>query len=120
MFDCYVSFHVTHNLSGFFKQCLTFPLDILCGENTGAHISRSDSAGNTGGSLPTAVVEAIATKSRWFKVRKTYIIQQNPPTFKWKSRGIFCMLSYHNLGDPVNIISPLKKGVSGIVETEGE
>ena len=62
---------------------------ILCGENSGAHIFRSDRPGNAGGNLPTAVVEAMATKSRWFEVRKTYIIRQNPPTFKRKKSGIF-------------------------------
>ena len=36
---------------------------VLCGENTGAHIFRSDAPGIHGGTLPTAVVEAIATKS---------------------------------------------------------
>ena len=41
---------------------------VLCGENTGAHIFRSDAAGGTAGSLPTAVVEAIATNSRCEKV----------------------------------------------------
>mgnify|MGYP007110307243 CR=1 FL=1 len=38
---------------------------VLCGENTGAHIFRSDCPGNTGGSLPTAVVDAVAAISRW-------------------------------------------------------
>ena len=32
---------------------------VLCGENSGAHIFRSDAPGNTGGSLPTAVVEVL-------------------------------------------------------------
>ena len=36
---------------------------VLCGENTGAHIFRSDRSPGTLGSLPTAVVEVIATKS---------------------------------------------------------
>ena len=35
---------------------------VLCGENTGAHIFRSDRSPGTLGSLPTAVVEVIATK----------------------------------------------------------
>ena len=35
---------------------------VLCGENSGAHIFRSDSPGNTADSLPTAVVEAVDTK----------------------------------------------------------
>ena len=43
---------------------------ILCGENSGAHIFRSDRPGNTGDTLPTAVVEAIATNSRCFGFRK--------------------------------------------------
>ena len=62
---------------------------VLCGENTEAHIFRSDRPGSTGGSLPTAVVEATATKSRWFGVWKTYIIRQNPSTFKDKKSGDF-------------------------------
>ena len=32
---------------------------VLCGENSGAHIFRSDCPGNTAGSLPTAVVEVL-------------------------------------------------------------
>ena len=36
---------------------------VLCGENTGAHIFRSDVCGTSGGSLPTAVVEAADTNS---------------------------------------------------------
>ena len=36
---------------------------VLCGENTGAHIFRSDICGTSGGSLPTAVVEAADTNS---------------------------------------------------------
>jgi len=36
---------------------------VLCGENTGAHIFRSDRPGSTAGSLPTAVVEAAAVNS---------------------------------------------------------
>ena len=32
---------------------------ILCGENSGAHIFRSDRPGNAGGNLPTAVVEVL-------------------------------------------------------------
>ena len=66
---------------------------VLCGENTGAHIFRSDSPGNTGGSLPTAVVDAAATNSRCIpspqlstlkaggffviKVAKTWRMKQN-------------------------------------------
>ena len=66
---------------------------VLCGENSGAHIFRSDSAGNTGGSLPTAVVEATATNSRWFEVWKTYNERQNLPTFKrMKKSGDFLLL----------------------------
>ena len=65
---------------------------VLCGENSGAHIFRSDRPGNAGGSLPTAVVEAMATKSRWFEVRKTYSIRQNLPTFKNKKSGDFLAL----------------------------
>ena len=64
---------------------------VLCGENSGAHIFRSDAPGNSGTSLPTAVVEAMATKSQWFEVRKTYNIRQNPPTFKKKKSGDFAM-----------------------------
>ena len=44
---------------------------VLCGENSGAHIFRSDAPGSTGGSLPTAVVEAMATNSRRFEVWTT-------------------------------------------------
>ena len=40
---------------------------VLCGENSGAHIFRSDRPGNTGGGLPTAVVEAVDTNSRWYR-----------------------------------------------------
>ena len=65
---------------------------VLCGEHSGAHIFRSDRPGNAGGSLPTAVVEAMATKSRWFEVRKTYSIRQNLPTFKNKKSGDFLAL----------------------------
>jgi hypothetical protein len=43
---------------------------ILCGENSGAHIFRSDRPGNAGGNLPTAVVESAATNSRCRKKRK--------------------------------------------------
>ena len=32
---------------------------VLCGENSGAHIFRSDSTGDAGGNLPTAVVEVL-------------------------------------------------------------
>ena len=32
---------------------------VLCGENSGAHIFRSDAPGNSGGTLPTAVVEVL-------------------------------------------------------------
>ena len=38
---------------------------VLCGENSGAHIFRSDRPGNTGDTMPTAVVESIDTNSRW-------------------------------------------------------
>jgi hypothetical protein len=62
---------------------------VLCGENSGAHIFRSDCPGPTDASLPTAVVEAVDTKSRWFEVRKTYIIRQTPPTFNQKKSGDF-------------------------------
>ena len=34
---------------------------VLCGENTGAHIFRSDCPEHPGSTMPTAVVEAIAT-----------------------------------------------------------
>ena len=44
---------------------------VLCGENTGAHIFRSDCSGPTDASLPTAVVEAIATNSLGLQFRKT-------------------------------------------------
>ena len=37
---------------------------VLCGENTGAHVFRSDCPGSLGGSLPTAVVEVTDTISR--------------------------------------------------------
>ena len=40
---------------------------VLCGENSDARIFRSDRPGSTGGSLPTAVVEAMDTNSRWGK-----------------------------------------------------
>ena len=64
---------------------------VLCGENTGAHIFRSDRSPGTLGSLPTAVVEVIATKSQWSEVRKNYIIRQNPSTFKKKKSGDFVL-----------------------------
>ena len=64
---------------------------VLCGENTGAHIFRSDRSPGTLGSLPTAVVEVIATKSRWPGVRKNYIIRQNPSTFNQKKSGDFVL-----------------------------
>ena len=53
---------------------------VLCGENSGAHIFRSDCPGPTDASLPTAVVEATAANSPWYRVWKTYMILQNPPT----------------------------------------
>ena len=37
---------------------------VLCGENSGAHIFRSDCPGNVTGSLPTAVVEVTGTNSQ--------------------------------------------------------
>ena len=40
---------------------------VLCGENTGAHVFRSDCPGSLGGSLPTAVVEVTNTISRDIK-----------------------------------------------------
>ena len=40
---------------------------VLCGENTGAHVFRSDCPGSLGGSLPTAVVEVTDTISRNIK-----------------------------------------------------
>ena len=40
---------------------------VLCGENSGAHIFRSDCPGPTDASLPTAVVEAMATNSLYKK-----------------------------------------------------
>ena len=40
---------------------------VLCGENSGAHIFRSDCPGPTDASLPTAVVEASATNSLYKK-----------------------------------------------------
>ena len=72
---------------------------VLCGENSDAHIFRSNTPGNTGGNLPTAVVEAMTTNSRCLRVWKTYIIQQNPPTFDKKSRGIFLRHSVRRVGD---------------------
>ena len=62
---------------------------VLCGENSGAHIFRSDCPGVTGDAMPTAVVEATATKSRWSGVWKNYIIRQNPSTFNQKKSGDF-------------------------------
>ena len=62
---------------------------VLCGENSGAHIFRSDCPGSLGSSLPKAVVEAIATNSLCSGVWKTYILQQNPPAFKKKKSGDF-------------------------------
>ena len=62
---------------------------VLCGENSPAHIFRSDCPTSQTNNLPTAVVEAIATNSRWFEVRKTYIIRRNSPTFKDKKSGDF-------------------------------
>ena len=49
---------------------------VLCGENSGAHIFRSDCPGNAGGSLPTAVVEVMGTNSQ---VHITAHIPQNKP-----------------------------------------
>ena len=40
---------------------------VLCGENSGAHIFRSNCSGPTDASLPTAVVEAAATNSQYKK-----------------------------------------------------
>ena len=61
---------------------------VLCGENTGAHIFRSDRSPGTLGSLPTAVVEVIATKSRWPGVRKTILYDKILRLSRRKSRGI--------------------------------
>ena len=44
---------------------------VLCGENTGAHIFRSDAPGTLSAALPAAVVEAIATNSQRFEVWTT-------------------------------------------------
>ena len=40
---------------------------VLCGENSGAHIFRSDTPASIGGNLPTAVVEAMGTNSQFIK-----------------------------------------------------
>ena len=45
---------------------------VLCGENTGAHIFRSDAPGALSAALPTAVVEAIATNSLCRKITKNH------------------------------------------------
>ena len=62
---------------------------VLCGENSPAHIFRSDCPTSQTNNLPTAVVEAIATNSRWIYVWKTSVIQQNSPAFKKKKSGDF-------------------------------
>lgn len=54
---------------------------VLCGENSGAHIFRSDCPGPTDASLPTAVVEAAATNSRCPGASAASRIRQDPPAF---------------------------------------
>ena len=44
---------------------------VLCGENSGAHIFRSDRPGNTGDTLPTAVVEVLDPMVLASKIKKT-------------------------------------------------
>ena len=56
---------------------------VLCGENSGAHIFRSDCPGNVTGSLPTAVVEVTGTNSQVYIT--THI--KKSPTFHRKSGG---------------------------------
>ena len=58
---------------------------VLCGENNGAHIFRSDRPGNTGTSLPTAVVEVTDTNSQ--AIFSTHIhlkLQKNTHFLHWK------------------------------------
>ena len=49
---------------------------VLCGENTGAHIFRSDCPGNLGGNTPTAVVEVKDTNSQ--SIKPTHIHKNRP------------------------------------------
>ena len=51
---------------------------VLCGENSGAHIFRSDSGANTATNLPTAVVEVMDTNSRWPRVWKNTLYDKIP------------------------------------------
>ena len=60
---------------------------VLCGENSGAHIFRSDCSGPTDASLPTAVVEAAAANSRWPGAWDPHRIQQYPPCFHRVKQG---------------------------------
>ena len=60
---------------------------VLCGENSGAHIFRSDCPGPTDASLPTAVVEAIAANSRWPEAWDSHRIRQYPPCFHRVKQG---------------------------------
>ena len=54
---------------------------VLCGENTGAHIFRSDAPGTLSAALPTAVVEAIATNSLCRKITKNHKNMKKSPQF---------------------------------------
>ena len=74
---------------------------VLCGENSSAHIFRSDRPGSGTASLPAAVVEVTDTKSWWSGVWKNYIIRQNPPTFNQKKSGDFAMIWCHNSGKTI-------------------
>ena len=73
---------------------------VLCGENSGAHIFRSDCPGPTDASLPTAVVEAAATNSLYKKachrepVRR--LVWRSP---KKRKSPNFQKKMFENLGD---------------------
>ena len=60
---------------------------VLCGENSGAHIFRSNCPGPTDASLPTAVVEAAATNSLGLKSEKPALYHKIPRLSK-ERRGI--------------------------------
>ena len=62
---------------------------VLCGENSGAHIFRSDCPGPTDASLPTAVVEAAATNSLGLNSEKPALYYKIPRLSK-ERRGILC------------------------------
>lgn len=69
---------------------------VLCGENSGAHIFRSDCPGNAGGSLPTAVVEVTDTNSRCCEMTEIQSLQEGTPVFC--ERGILFRLPGFRMG----------------------